>query len=100
MAALDLAGLDRAAAVLALLDGWDPGTLYEVGWAQRKGLPVVCYLQGMQREGAKMLVGSGAELHDDLSTALYRAAWAGQGHPLMPLDPAGDSAVPVLPAQG
>ena len=84
VAARDLDGLDRADAVLALLDGWDPGTVYEVGWAHRRGLPVVGFLQGAAQEGTKMLVGTGAELHQDLSSALYRAVWAAQGHPLRP----------------
>jgi hypothetical protein len=84
VAAHDLAGLDGADAVLALLDGWDPGTVYEVGWAHRKGLPVVGFLQGPSHEGTKMLVGTGAELHQDVSSALYRAVWAGQGLVLTP----------------
>ncbi|GIJ63681.1 PfkB family carbohydrate kinase [Virgisporangium aurantiacum] len=84
VASRDLDGLDRAHAVFALLDGWDPGTVYEVGWAHRKGLPVVGFLQGPSHEGTKMLVGTGAELHQDLSSALYRAVWAAQGHPLTP----------------
>jgi hypothetical protein len=84
VAARDLEGLDRAHSVFALLDGWDPGTVYEVGWAHRKGLPVVGFLQGPSHEGTKMLVGTGAELHDDLSSALYRAVWAAQGHLLTP----------------
>ena len=84
VAARDLEGLDRADVVLALLDGWDPGTLYEIGWAHRKGLPVVGFLDDSSDEGAKMLAGSGAELHKDLASALYRAVWAGQGHPLVP----------------
>lgn len=84
VAARDLAGLDGSDAVLALLDGWDPGTVYEVGWAHRKGLPVVGFLQGPSHEGTKMLVGTGAELHQDLSSALYRAVWAGQGLALTP----------------
>jgi hypothetical protein len=82
VAVQDLAGLGRADAVLALLDGWDPGTVYEVGWAHRRGLPVVGFLQGSAHEGTKMLVGAGAELHGDLSSALYRSVWAAQGHPL------------------
>lgn len=80
----DLDGLDRSDAVLALLDGWDPGTLYEAGWAHHRGIPVVGFLQGPGHEGTKMLVGTGAELHQDLSSALYRSVWAGQGHPLTP----------------
>ncbi len=75
----DLDGLGRSDSVLALLDGWDPGSVYEVGWAHRLGLPVVGFVNDPRHEGAKMLVGEGAELHDDLSSALYRAVWAGQG---------------------
>jgi len=84
VAARDLEGLEGAQAVLALLDGWDPGTVYEVGWAHRTGLPVVGFIQGPSQEGTKMLVGTGAELHQDLSSALYRAVWAAHGHPLTP----------------
>jgi hypothetical protein len=84
VAVRDLAGLDGADAVLALLDGWDPGTVYEVGWAHHRGLPVVGFLQGPGHEGTKMLVGSGAELHQDLSSAIYRAAWAAQNCQLTP----------------
>jgi hypothetical protein len=78
----DLEGLKAANAVFALLDAWDPGTVYEVGYAHRHGLPVVGYLQGPDDEGTKMLVGTGAELHSDLSSALYRAVWAAEGHPM------------------
>jgi len=84
VASQDLDGLEHADAVLALLDGWDPGTVYEVGWAHRHGLPVVGFLQGSAHEGTKMMVGAGAELHGDLSSALYRCVWAAQGHPLSP----------------
>lgn len=82
VAAKDLAGLRESDAVLALLDGWDPGTVYETGWAHRHGIPVVGFLNTPGHEGTKMLVGTGADLHDDLSSALYNAVWAGQGHAL------------------
>ncbi|MEH3140256.1 MAG: PfkB family carbohydrate kinase [Mycobacterium kyogaense] len=78
VAAPDLEGLRQADAVFALLDGWDPGTVYEVGWAHHNDLPVVGFLNAPVHEGSKMLVGAGAELHDDLSSALYRAVWAAQ----------------------
>lgn len=82
VAAEDLAGLERSDSVLALLDGWDPGTVYEAGWAHRHGLPVVGFLNTPGHEGTKMLVGTGADVHMDLSSALYNAVWAGQGHAL------------------
>jgi hypothetical protein len=82
VAARDLEGLRNSNAVLALLDGWDPGTLYEVGWAHRHQLPVVGFVNSPGNEGTKMLVGTGAEIHEDLSSALYRSVWAAQGLPV------------------
>jgi hypothetical protein len=82
VAAEDLAGLERSDSVLALLDGWDPGTVYEAGWAHRHGLPVVGFLNTPGHEGTKMLVGTGADVHMDLASALYNAVWAGQGRAL------------------
>lgn len=80
----DLDGLRDSNAVLAVVDGWDPGTIFEVGWARRHELPVVGLITDIDNDGTKMLVGSGVELHQDLSSALYRAAWAAQGAALSP----------------
>ena len=75
----DLDGLRDCDAVLALLDGADPGTVFEVGWAVREELPVVGYASVLEPEVTKMMAGTAVELHRDLSTACYRAAWAGMG---------------------
>lgn len=80
----DIDGLEGCRAVLALLDGSDPGTVFEVGWALRHGIPVVGYATAVDPEATKMLAGLGAELHRDLSTACYRAVWAGMGNPVTP----------------
>jgi nucleoside 2-deoxyribosyltransferase len=79
VAAADLAGLSKCDAVLALLDGVDLGTVFEVGWAVREGIPVVGYASVLDAEVAKMMSGTSVELHRDVSTACYRAAWAGMG---------------------
>lgn len=79
VAEADLAGLDLATAVFALLDGSDAGTLFETGYATKCELPVIGYAESADSEGSKMLEGTGAELHADLSTALYRSAWAAMG---------------------
>ncbi len=80
----DLEGLRASASMLALLDGADAGTLFEAGYATAIGIPVVGYAETPDPEGWKMLEGTGAELHDDLSTASYRAVWAGMGMTLEP----------------
>lgn len=77
----DLDGLRRSDAVIALLDRNDPGTVFEVGWAVRHNIPVVGYATTADVEGIKMMSGTAVELHRDLSTACYRAAWAGMGMP-------------------
>lgn len=79
VAEADLEGLRGCAAVLALVDGWDAGTVYECGWASRDGIPVVAFGANASSEAAKMLIGDGAEMHSDFSTAVYRSIWAAAG---------------------
>jgi nucleoside 2-deoxyribosyltransferase len=75
----DIDGLVDSDVVIALLDHADPGTVFEVGFAVSHGTPVVGYAQVLNAEGAKMMAGTEVELHRDLSTACYRAAWVGMG---------------------
>ena len=75
-AAADLEGLDRCAALLALLDGADPGTLFEVGYARARGKPVVVLAERLDDPNLTMLVGTGCRVARDLTSALYQAAWA------------------------
>jgi hypothetical protein len=71
----DLDGLDRSAAVLALVDDLDVGTIFEIGYAVRCGKPVVAYLDPQRAGNLTMLAGTGVEITDDLSTAVYRSVW-------------------------
>ena len=77
VAAKDLAGLDSCTAMLALLTEADPGTLFEVGHARSKGIPVVAFMQSMRDQDPTMLVGTGCEVVSDFASALYRVTWAG-----------------------
>lgn len=81
VAIADIEGLKKCGSVIALLDNSDFGTVYEAGWAERDGIPVVGYASRPDKEGAKMLIGLGGELHDNLSSAVYRAAWRAFGAP-------------------
>ena len=92
VATADLDGLRGCNAVLALVDGWDAGTVYECGWASRAGIPVIAFGADTSGEDAKMLVGDGAEMHSDLSSAVYRSIWAAAG---MRLTPGRHPAVPA-----
>ncbi len=75
VAPADLEGLDRSTAVLALVDGLDAGTVFEIGYARAKNIPVVAFVQNEDAESLKMITGSGCDLVSDFATAVYRTAW-------------------------
>ncbi|MBQ1500344.1 MAG: nucleoside 2-deoxyribosyltransferase [Sphingomonas sp.] len=76
VAPLDLKGLDECQAVLAILNGTDAGTVFEVGYAVARGTPVVALAQNMRPEDVKMPAGTGCRIVDDLVSSIYHAIWA------------------------
>jgi nucleoside 2-deoxyribosyltransferase len=71
----DLAAFRECDRVLALVDGADPGTIFEVGYARALGLPVVALAETLSSEDLKMIEGSGCLVVNDFATALYYTAW-------------------------
>jgi len=71
----DLAALDRCDAVLAILNGSSPGTVFEVGYAIAKGKPTFCIAQNMRDNDLKLPHGAGAVIHRDFISALHLVAW-------------------------
>lgn len=71
----DLKGLDNSQVVLAVLNGLDAGTIFEVGYAVKMGIPVIALAQNIKDEDLKMISGSGCEIVDDFASAIYRTAW-------------------------
>lgn len=92
----DLEHLDQCDRVFAILDNFDPGTSYEIGYALKHGVPVVAvYTSGPVRlnvrdddgatreveadERLKMVMGSpNAYVFRDLSTALAKVCQVGK----------------------
>lgn len=72
----DIEGLKTSSVMLACLDGLDPGTLYEIGYAHALGLQVVVLVGAEREEDLKMIQGGGSLIVDDFTTAVYLAAWA------------------------
>ncbi|NJD90725.1 MAG: nucleoside 2-deoxyribosyltransferase [Geobacter sp.] len=75
VAPADLEGLDRSTVVFAVVNGIDPGTIFEIGYARAKGIPVVVFVQNEKNEDLKMIEGSNCSIFNDFSTAIYHAAW-------------------------
>ena len=72
----DLEGLRSCTAVLAFMDGCDPGTLFEIGYAVQLGISVVALSQNPKESDQTMILGSqNCFITDDYATAVYRAAW-------------------------
>ncbi len=75
----DIEAIRSSSALLAILDGQDAGTLFEVGYARALGIPVVGFVQSEGEEAMKMLRGTGCSLTDDFATAVYHTAWVADG---------------------
>ncbi|TIX42544.1 MAG: nucleoside 2-deoxyribosyltransferase, partial [Mesorhizobium sp.] len=76
VAPADLNGLDGCDVVFAILNGMDPGTVFEVGYARKKGIPIVALAENEKEEDLKMFVGSGTIVAQDFVTAIYKAIWS------------------------
>ena len=72
----DIRGLEQSQVVFAILNGLDSGTIFEIGYAVKHGLPVVALAQNAKDEDLKMIAGTGCYVTDDFATAIYQAIWA------------------------
>jgi hypothetical protein len=75
----DLTALQQSRVLFGILDGLDPGTLFEFGYANSEGIPAVAFLDRPTAIDLKMITGTGTSILDDFASAIYRAAWAA-GH--------------------
>ena len=75
----DLAGLEASDAVFAWVDDMDPGTIFEIGYARDRNIPVVMYGSNVRRRDLVMFVGSGVKVFDHFASALYATYWAANG---------------------
>jgi hypothetical protein len=76
VAPADLKGLREASVVLACVDRMDPGTLFEIGYARAKKIPVVVLSTvAGSGEDLTMISGSKCVVVHDIASAIYRTAW-------------------------
>ncbi len=71
----DINGLLSCNIIFANLCGLDSGTLYEIGYARAKGIPVVVFIQNNRREDLTMLIGSECKIFQDYTSAIYNTIW-------------------------
>jgi nucleoside 2-deoxyribosyltransferase len=73
--AKDIAAIEWADTVFAILDGLDPGTVFEIGYAKALGKRVVAFIEDPGKHDLTMLVGTHCEITSDFATAIYKASW-------------------------
>ncbi|HFD3845192.1 MULTISPECIES: PfkB family carbohydrate kinase [Serratia] len=71
----DLDAIRQADVVFAIGDALDSGTIYEVGYARARDIPVVFYAENESEGDLKMMEGSGCILSTDYVTAIYKTLW-------------------------
>jgi hypothetical protein len=71
----DLDAIERADLVFTLLDHLDSGTHFELGYARKEETPVIGYADDLETSSETMILGSGCEVYDDLSSAIFNAIW-------------------------
>ena len=71
----DIEGLNQSDVVLAIVDGLDSGTLFECGYAVAKGKKVVAFVQNESDKALQMLKGTGCDIEEDFTTAVYKSIW-------------------------
>lgn len=75
VAKADLEGLRECDRMLALLDGYDPGTIFEIGYARAIGIPVTIFISTSERLHLTMFTGSGCNVMHDFVSAIYATLW-------------------------
>lgn len=76
VAPADLKGLRASSVVLACVDRMDAGTVFEVGYARSRKIPVVALSTVPGRpEDLTMITGTDCMLVHDIASAVYQTAW-------------------------
>ncbi|QSV13779.1 PfkB family carbohydrate kinase [Photobacterium ganghwense] len=75
VATSDLVALDNSDIVLAMLDGLDCGTIFEVGYARAQQKPVIVVAESIDNKDLTMIIGSGCILTRDFSAGIYKTCW-------------------------
>jgi hypothetical protein len=71
----DIAALRDCDTVFALLTNYDPGTVFEVGFARALQKRVVAVIGSTDSKNLTMLIGTGCEIYHDFVSAVYNAVW-------------------------
>jgi hypothetical protein len=75
IAQADLQGLENADNIFAISNNFDPGTIFEIGYAKALKKKVFMYLNYTAKKDLTMFEGTGCVISDDIDFLIYRAIW-------------------------
>nr|OYN52768.1 hypothetical protein B7L52_21345 [Pectobacterium carotovorum] len=71
----DLLAIDNCDSVYAVLDGYDPGTIFEVGYAAAKGKNITLLCENIEKMNLTMFMYPSIEIESDYVTSIYKTIW-------------------------
>jgi hypothetical protein len=71
----DIVEIKKTDLLFAIMNGLDPGTLFEIGYAKALGKRVVVLAENIGINDLTMLIGTDCEITADFATAIYKASW-------------------------
>jgi nucleoside 2-deoxyribosyltransferase len=71
----DIDALKVCKIVFAVVDGFDSGTIFEIGYAIKQEIPVIAYVENETKASLTMLTGTNCHIEKDMTTALYKCLW-------------------------
>ncbi|MDD5372342.1 MAG: nucleoside 2-deoxyribosyltransferase [Sulfurimonas sp.] len=75
IATKDLEALDNSDIVFAILNDFDTGTIFEIGYAMAKEKQIIVFVENYNKNDLTMIEGSGCLIYTDLTTAIYNLVW-------------------------
>ena len=75
VAVKDIEGLKQSDLIFAILNNFDAGTVYEVGYARSLSKPVIALVENPDAHNLTMFKGDGCEIVNEFVAAIYRAVW-------------------------
>lgn len=70
----DIAAIHECDAMIAIIDGIDSGTIFEIGYARALKKPVFGLAQSVSEEDLKMIVGSDCVVSNDFASLILKVA--------------------------
>lgn len=72
---LDIAAIKSADILVAIVDGLDSGTMFEIGYAKALNIPVIVFVEDECQESLTMIKGTDCLIENDFSTVIYKTIW-------------------------